>query len=155
MFWISIMDVEPLRRCSLMKMSKKIPIAGVRRLSAGKNSGKSRANGCGTRLLSLGHAMQGGELRGHPRGHHPKSVPLYARFRREPPRHTAAFQWAGDAGGARGRDLCQRLHVAREWHPAMSSGVEPVAQRTASRTCLDPTSRLRWLAGRLSAMSAA
>ena len=33
--------------------------------------------------------MQGGELRGHPRGHHPKSVPLYARFRREPPRHTA------------------------------------------------------------------
>jgi hypothetical protein len=35
-------------RSSLMKMSKKIPIAGARTPSADKNSGKSRVNGSGT-----------------------------------------------------------------------------------------------------------
>jgi hypothetical protein len=35
-------------RCWPMRMSKKIPIAGVPTPSVGKNSGKSRGNGCGT-----------------------------------------------------------------------------------------------------------
>jgi len=85
----------------------------------------------------------------------PKERPPLCTISEGTPEAYGPWQWAGDAGRARGRDLCHRLHVAREWHPAMSSGVEPVAQRTASRKCLYPTSRLRWLAGRLSAMSAA
>ena len=35
-------------RCSLMKTSKKIPIAGVPTPSVDKSFGKSHANGCGT-----------------------------------------------------------------------------------------------------------
>src|SRR6266446_573070 len=48
MSWTCIMDVGPSRPCSLMKMSKKILIAGVPPPSVGKNCGKSRVNGCGT-----------------------------------------------------------------------------------------------------------
>src|SRR5437763_11285281 len=42
---ISTMDVEPLRQSELLKMSKKIPIAGVPPPSVGRNCGKLPANG--------------------------------------------------------------------------------------------------------------
>src|SRR6266566_1077201 len=48
MSWTSIMDVELSKWCWPMKMSKKIPTAGVPTRSMGKNCGKSRVNGCGT-----------------------------------------------------------------------------------------------------------
>src|SRR6266581_1448612 len=48
MSWTSIMDVELSKWCWPMKMSKKIPTAGVPTRSMGKNCGKSPVNGCGT-----------------------------------------------------------------------------------------------------------
>src|SRR5947209_7542953 len=50
-------------RCWPMKMSKKIPIAGVPPPSVGKSCGKWRVNGCGTRLLCLGQTMQAVQVR--------------------------------------------------------------------------------------------
>jgi len=48
MCWISLMDAEHLKRCELLKMSKKIPIAGAPTQSVARNCGKLRVNGCGT-----------------------------------------------------------------------------------------------------------
>src|SRR6266496_2462498 len=48
MSWISIMDVGHSRRYSLMKMLKKIRIAGALTHHVGRNSGKWPASGCGT-----------------------------------------------------------------------------------------------------------
>ncbi len=46
-FWTSIMDVGHSRRCWRTKISKKILTDGVPTPGVGKNSGKSRVNGCG------------------------------------------------------------------------------------------------------------
>jgi hypothetical protein len=61
--WTSIMDEGHSRQCSPMKMLKWIPIAGVLTQSVGKNCGKLPESAVWNLRLTLGHAMQGGELR--------------------------------------------------------------------------------------------
>ncbi len=154
MSWICIMDGGHSRRCLPMKMSKKIQIGGVPTPSVGKNSGKSLVNGCGICASRL--AMRCKQVRyATSSGHHPKNVHHSSRLQRTHPRCTAPGSGPemGDERAVVSRPAPS--HVPREWNPALSSGVEPLAKLTASREYLYPTRRLRRLSGRLSGMSAA
>ena len=63
MCWISLMDAEHLKRCELLKMSKKIPIAGAPTRSAGRRLWQIACQWVWNLRLTLGKTMQGDELR--------------------------------------------------------------------------------------------
>ena len=85
-----------------MKMSKKIPIAGVPTRSVGRNSGKLPVNGCGTCGCRLGKTMQGGELREMEWAPPTETAPLSCAWE-DPPEEYGPWQCAGESGRAAGR----------------------------------------------------
>jgi hypothetical protein len=84
-----------------MKMSKQIPIAGVPTPSVGKNSGKLRGPWVWNLRLSLGHEMQGCQLR-EIEWAPPKERPPLCSVSQPLQEEYGPWQPAGDAG--RGRD---------------------------------------------------
>ena len=102
MCWICIMGVVLSRRCSPMKMSKKIPIAGVPTPSVGKNSGKSRVNGCGTCASPWDRRCREVRLR-EIEWAPPKEAPAVFVAEEPPPEEYGPWQWAAAFGRATGR----------------------------------------------------
>jgi hypothetical protein len=85
-----------------MKMSKKIPIAGVPTPSVGKSYGKSPESAVWNLRLCLGQTMQGTELR-EIEWALPKEAPAAFVAEGPPPEEYGPWQWAGAFGRATGR----------------------------------------------------
>ncbi len=85
-----------------MKMSKKIPIGGVRTPNADKNSGRSRVNGCGIYASRLDKRCR--ELSyATPSWAPPKESPPLLLAAENPPEEYGPWQWAAAFGRATGR----------------------------------------------------
>jgi hypothetical protein len=104
--------------------------------------------------LSLGETMQGGNVR-EIEWAPAKEAPAFFVVDENPPEEDGPWQWAAAFGRATGRFGAEDARVARERKAALSSGSQPVAERSTSRECLHPTGRLSSLPDGLSAMCSA
>ncbi len=85
-----------------MKMSKKIPIGGAPNTECGQEFWQIVCQWVWNLRLSLGHAMQGNEMRDIEWAP-PKERPPLVLASENAPEEYGPWQWAGDAGRARGR----------------------------------------------------
>ncbi len=85
-----------------MKMSKKIPIAGVPPPSVDKSCGKSPESAVWNLRLSLGQTMQGVQVR-ELEWAPPKAAPPFFGAYEPPPEEYGPWQWAASFGRATGR----------------------------------------------------
>src|SRR5258708_39819130 len=102
MSWISIMGVEPSKWCLPMRMSKKIPIAGVPTRSVERRLWQIACQWVWNLRLTLGKTMQGGELR-EMEWAPPKEAPPFLMAEENPPEEYGPWQWAQAFGRATGR----------------------------------------------------
>src|SRR5205807_4492767 len=96
------MDAEHLKRCELLKMSKKIPIAGAPTRSAERRLWQIACQWVWNLRLTLGKTMQGGELR-EMEWAPPKEYPPFLVAEQNPPEEYGPWQWAAAFGRATGR----------------------------------------------------
>jgi len=85
-----------------MKMSKKTQTDGAPTRSVGRNSGKLPGSRVWNLRLTLGKAMQGGELR-EMEWAAPKEAPPFLVAEENPPEEYGPWQWAAAFGRATGR----------------------------------------------------
>jgi len=85
-----------------MKMSKKTQTDGAPTRSVGRNSGKLPGSRVWNPRLTLGKAMQGGELR-EMEWAAPKEAPPFLVAEENPPEEYGPWQWAAAFGRATGR----------------------------------------------------
>src|SRR2546421_9465002 len=95
--------------------------------------------------------MQGTELR-EIEWAPPKEAPAVFGASEPSPQEYGPWQWAAAFGRATGRFGAEDARVARGREAALPSRGQPVVERSASRECLYPASRLPGLPDGLSAL---
>jgi len=110
-----------------MKMSKKIPIAGVPLLSVGKNCGKSPGSAVWNLRLSLGQTMQGVQLRDIEWAPAKEAPPLLVE-EDSPPEAYGPWQWAAADHASHGANLCRGFRLARGREVALPGGGQSLVE---------------------------
>ena len=101
--------------------------------------------------LSLGQTMQGVQVR-EIEWAPPKEAPAVFVAEGPSPQEYGPWQWAAAFGRATGRFGAEDARVARGREAALPSRGQPVVERSASRECLYPASRLPGLPDGLSTL---
>jgi hypothetical protein len=117
-------------RCSPMKISRKISIAGVPTPNVGKSCGKLRESAVWNLRLSLGQRMQGVQVR-EIEWAPPKETPAVFGASEPSPQEYGPWQWATAFGRATGRFGAEDARVAREREAALPSRGQSVVERSA------------------------
>ena len=102
MSWISIMGVEPSKWCLPMRMSKKMPTAGVPTRSVERRLWQIACQWVWNLRLTLGKMLQGDELREMEWAPPTETAPLFFAWQ-DPPEAYGPWQCAGESGRAAGR----------------------------------------------------
>src|SRR5947209_1774354 len=136
------MDAEHLKRCELLKMSKKIPIAGAPTRSAERRLWQIACQWVWNLRLTLGKTMQGDELREIEWASPKEAAPLFLTWESTPEEY-GPWQLAGDGGRARGQ-IGSSAFVFQEngrlrWEARASLWLSEVRQENAfTRACCLP-----------------
>jgi hypothetical protein len=101
--------------------------------------------------LCLGQRMQGVQLREIEWASAKESPPFFEAVE-DVPQEYGPWQWAAAFGRATGLICAEDARVARRREAALPSRGQPVVERSASRECLYPASRLPGLSDGLSAL---
>src|SRR5260370_23591228 len=154
MCWICITGGEHLRECWRMKMSKKIPTAGVPTRSVGKNCGKSPESAVWNLRLCLGQRMQEVRFRDIEWPPRKKSPPTFGVVE-DVLEEYGPWLWAAAFGRATGRFGADAFILQEDGKLRCPAGASLWLSEVRQENAFTRACRLSGLSDRLSALCAA